>query len=56
MPALKPLKPSQLFRPCNPKEFSFKSTAKLDGLQEVPGQARALKAIEFGIRMKRYAL
>lgn len=54
MPAPKPLKPSQLRRHCVPAELPFKSTAELAGLQEVPGQRRALEAIEFGIRMKRY--
>ncbi|MGK0189379.1 MAG: hypothetical protein ACI9R3_005196, partial [Verrucomicrobiales bacterium] len=54
MPTPKPLKPSQLHRDCTDAELPFKSTSELKGLQQVPGQRRALKAIEFGIRMKRY--
>ena len=54
MPAPKPLKPSQLHRQCPATELPFKSTSELQGLQQVPGQRRALEAIEFGIRMKRY--
>ncbi|MCB1100131.1 MAG: AAA family ATPase [Verrucomicrobiae bacterium] len=54
MPKPKPLKPSQLHRNCPTSELPFKSTSELQGLQQVPGQRRALEAIEFGIRMKRY--
>ena len=54
MPAPKPLKPDQLHRDCPAADLPFKSTSELKGLRQVPGQRRALEAIEFGIRMKRY--
>ena len=50
----KPLKPSQLHRECLNSELSFRTTSDLKGLQEVPGQRRALEAIKFGISMRRY--
>lgn len=54
MPSPKPLKPAQLHRNCTDAELPFNSTSELKGLQQVPGQRRALEAIEFGIGMKRY--
>lgn len=54
MSAPKPLKPARLRRECPAADLPFISTSELQGLQEVPGQRRALEAIEFGIRMKRY--
>ena len=40
---------TQLYRHCDLSSLPFETTADLDPLQEVLGQARALKAIEFGI-------
>jgi len=37
---------------CDPKIFTFKSTADIDPLDEVIGQKRAVQAIEFGLNMK----
>jgi lon-related putative ATP-dependent protease len=39
----------RLRRTCDPARFSFASTAELSPLEEVIGQARAVRAIEFGI-------
>lgn len=37
---------------CDPRQFSFKTTADLDPLSEVIGQERAVSAIRFGLGMK----
>ena len=34
---------------CDPADFRFKTTAELEELQPVVGQARALEAIRFGV-------
>jgi len=43
----KPLSPQLLFRHCDPDGFDFKSTAELNELEDIPGQSRAVEAIEF---------
>ena len=40
---------SELRHACDPAEFSFTTTAELSPAEEVIGQARAVKAIEFGL-------
>jgi lon-related putative ATP-dependent protease len=40
---------SELRHACDPAEFSFKTTAELSVQEEVIGQVRAVKAIEFGL-------
>ncbi len=47
------LKPEQLCRRCDAATFAFRSTADLEDLDGVFGQARALGAIEFGVGMRR---
>jgi lon-related putative ATP-dependent protease len=37
---------------CDPKQFTFKTTAELEPLSEVIGQERAVSAIRFGLNMK----
>ncbi len=44
--------PMQLRRRCDPKQFTFKTTAELPSLDEIIGQPRGVRAIEFGIDMK----
>ncbi len=39
----------QLRRRCEPKDFAFESTADLAPLEEIIGQDRAVRAIEFGL-------
>ncbi len=46
------LKFSDLRSICDPKMFSFKTTAEVDPLDKVIGQERAVQAIEFGLNMK----
>lgn len=38
---------------CDPHQFDFKTTAELEDLEGLLGQARAEKAIEFGVNMRR---
>ncbi|MDX1486661.1 MAG: Lon-like protease helical domain-containing protein, partial [Acidiferrobacterales bacterium] len=53
MPDIRPLDPRVLRPQCDPQQFSFGTTAELELLTEVVGQARALDAVEFGVGMKR---
>jgi lon-related putative ATP-dependent protease len=46
---IKPLEPAQLYKHCDPAHFTFKTTAELEDLIEVVGQARAMEAIRFGV-------
>lgn len=46
---IKPLKRSDLFRPCDPRQFSFESTDELEPLTEMIGQPRASEAVKFGM-------
>ena len=43
------LTPEQLYRTCNPQEFSFNTTADLDGPVTATGQERAFEAISFSM-------
>lgn len=45
---LLPLTPKQLHAPCDPAQFTFQTTAELDGLTELVGQMRAMDAVRFG--------
>ena len=46
------LTPEQLYRTCNPQEFSFNTTADLDGPVTATGQERAFEAISFSMGIK----
>ncbi len=48
----KALSADRLFTPCDPAEFSFKTTAELEPLNEFVGQDRAVEAVRFGIGMR----
>lgn len=52
------LRPTALLRRCDPQQFDFETTADLEDLTEVIGQARALEALHFaaGIRRDGYNL
>ena len=41
----------QIRRTCDPASFSFETTAELSFADEIFGQPRAIRAIEFGIHM-----
>ena len=45
--------PEKLRRTCDPAGFSFSTTADLDGLRDIVGQSRAVKAMEFGLEIGR---
>lgn len=42
------LKPSQLYRPCDPSALAFKTTDEVDTISGALGQERAMEAIRFG--------
>jgi lon-related putative ATP-dependent protease len=48
-----PLKPEALRRQCDPAQFTFETTAELEDLSEIVGQARAVEAVRFGIGIRR---
>jgi lon-related putative ATP-dependent protease len=48
-----PLPSERLARRCDPAEFAFETTAELAALEDVIGQDRAARAIEFGIAIGR---
>ena len=43
-----------LRRECDPASFSFRTTSDLDPSEEVIGQQRAVKAIEFGLSIRNH--
>lgn len=51
---IKELKPEQLRRTCDLSEFTFASAADVEPLHDFVGQGRAVKALNFGLRMKRH--
>ena len=53
MSVLKALEAGNLYQNCDPKLFSFQTTAELDATTEIIGQGRAVDAIEFGIDIQR---
>ena len=53
-PYVPALPPADLYKKCNPARFSFKTTAELDDMQEIIGQQRAIKAVQFGIGIRRH--
>jgi lon-related putative ATP-dependent protease len=50
---IKPLEPSQLYKHCDSAHLNFKTTAELEDLSEIVGQARAVEAIRFGVSIRR---
>jgi len=50
---IKPLNVDKLYNHCDLEIFDFKTTAELEELDEIIGQDRALKAISFGIGIKK---
>ena len=53
MARVESLKPEALCTLCDPEQFDFKTTADLEDLTEVLGQARAVEALQFGIGIRR---
>ncbi len=50
---LQPLSPDELRPSCDPKKFSFETTAELEDVDGLIGQERAVDAIRFGTEIKR---
>jgi lon-related putative ATP-dependent protease len=50
---IEPLQPDALYRRCDPSLLSFRTTEELPELAQLPGQARAIDAVRFGIGIKR---
>jgi lon-related putative ATP-dependent protease len=53
MNIVQPLPSEALYRRCDPQQFSFQTTAELEDLTEIIGQARAIEAVRFGIGIRR---
>jgi lon-related putative ATP-dependent protease len=53
MSPVKPLEPAELYRRCDPTQFTFETTAELEDLAEVIGQPRAVEAVRFGVGIRR---
>lgn len=53
MGRVQPLKPQALYRRCDPQQFNFETTADVEDLKEIIGQARAVEALQFGIGIRR---
>jgi lon-related putative ATP-dependent protease len=51
--AIDPLPTDSLYRRCDSSLLTFKTTDELEELTELPGQARAIEAVRFGIGIKR---
>ena len=49
MGLVRPLEAAALYQRCDPMQFSFDTTADLEDLTGVIGQARAVEAVRFGI-------
>jgi lon-related putative ATP-dependent protease len=50
---VEPLPINALYRRCDPSGLMFKTTEELADLPELPGQARAIEAVRFGIGINR---
>ena len=51
--AINKLKVTELYQRCDTEQFDFKTTAKLESLDEIIGQKRAVGAIRFGVGIQR---
>ncbi|RJR47608.1 MAG: ATP-dependent protease [Desulfobacteraceae bacterium] len=47
------LGPEGLYHACDPKVFSFESTAEIQDLKHIIGQPRAVEALRFGVEIER---
>lgn len=54
MAKVKPLEPVELSCKCDPSLFPFKTTGELTPLEEVVGQERALKSLDFGLGLNNH--
>src|SRR5579885_1926809 len=49
MAAIRELQADELYRSCKPEDFKFETTGELNGSPDIPGQARATEAVQFGL-------
>ena len=47
------LKPEEIFRACDPEIFEFETTEEIPSLEGIVGQERAVRAMDFGLKIKR---
>ncbi|WP_010246728.1 Lon protease family protein [Acetivibrio cellulolyticus] len=52
MPRIKGLPYKMLRKECDPNSFKFNDTSELDALEDIIGQERATKALQFGLKIK----
>ncbi len=52
MPRIKGLPYKMLKKECDPDSFKFNDTSELDALEDIIGQERAAKALQFGLKIK----
>ncbi|NLL07080.1 MAG: AAA family ATPase [Clostridiaceae bacterium] len=52
MPRIKGLSYKMLRKECDPKSFKFNDTSELEALEDIIGQERAAKALQFGLKIK----
>jgi lon-related putative ATP-dependent protease len=48
------LKPEEVLKKCDPKIFEFETTEEVPPLEGIIGQERAVKAMDFGLKIKRH--
>lgn len=52
MSQVKSLSYKMLRKECDPKSFKFNDTSELEALEDIIGQERAVKALQFGLKIK----
>ncbi len=50
---IRELTSAEVYKRCDPSIFKFETTKELNSLEELIGQERAVRAIDFGLRIKR---
>lgn len=50
---ISPMRAQQLYQPCDPGQFPFRTTAELEDLTDIIGQIRAMDAVCFGAGIRR---
>ncbi len=51
---IRELTSAEVYKRCDPSIFKFETTKELNSLEELIGQERAVRAIDFGLRIKRH--
>lgn len=53
MISMNSLKPEEIFKACDPEIFEFETTEEIPSLEGIVGQERAVRAMDFGLKIKR---